>query len=282
MQEDIDIIERIHRAYHELTTAERKIADYVLAADSSIQFMSITQLAEECSVADATVSRFCRSLDLKGFNAFKLHLAKGGTASKRSAADEFSADLPAGRRATVRQLAVSAVDQTLELLSPESIQRTVEFFENANRIFCFGSGGSMIVANTCAQFFSTISNKFTAVADSHNQFSTVATMDKTDLIVLFSYSGATTVGVQVLELAKKLGIKSVLVTRFMKSPAAKLADVVLVCGSNEGPFQLGSVPAKIAQLVVMDVLYQEYCHRNQQACQQHIQSIAAALTESHL
>ena len=67
-----------------------------------------------------------------------------------------------------------------------------------------------------------------------------------------------------------------------KSPAAKLADVVLRCGSNEGPFQLGSVAAKIAQLVVVDMLFQEYFSRNREICEENIQSIASALSDMHI
>ena len=85
-----------------------------------------------------------------------------------------------------------------------------------------------------------------------------------------------------LELAKARGISTILVTRFHKSPAAKLADVVLRCGSNESPFQFGSVPARIAQLVVLDVLFQEYFHRNRETCQETIQNIASALSGMHV
>ena len=68
--------------------------------------------------------------------------------------------------------------------------------------------------------------------------------------------------------------------RFMS--ITQLADVVLCCGSNEGPFQLGSVSAKIAQLVVVDVLFQEYCHRNEEECQENVQRIASTLTGKHI
>ena len=140
----------------------------------------------------------------------------------------------------------------------------------------------MLLATTLAHLFSTVTSKFQAVSDSHMQMSTVATMDKRDIIVLFSYSGATNNGLQILELAKSRGIRTILVTRFHKSPAATLADVVLRCGSNEGPFQFGSVPAKIAQLIVMDVLFQEYCLRNAQSCEENIEAIAAALSGMHV
>ena len=102
------------------------------------------------------------------------------------------------------------------------------------------------------------------------------------VIILFSYSGATTGGLQILELARQRGIRTILVTRFQKSPAAKLSDVVLRCGSNESPFQFGSVPAKVAQLVVIDAVFQEYCLRNRESCEESVQAIASALSVMHV
>ena len=75
-EQNLNILERIHASYYQLTATERKVADYVLAQHAQVQFMSITQLADECGTADATVSRFCKRLNLKGFNAFKIELAK--------------------------------------------------------------------------------------------------------------------------------------------------------------------------------------------------------------
>ena len=45
-QPHLDILERIHASYYQLTAAERKVADYVLANHAQVQFMSITQLAD--------------------------------------------------------------------------------------------------------------------------------------------------------------------------------------------------------------------------------------------
>ena len=280
-EQHMDILERIHASYYQLTATERKVADFVLAQHSQVQFMSITQLADECGTAEATISRFCRSLKLKGFNAFKIELARHSvpTAARKQ---EHEADTPAGRCQEVGRLATDAVQQTIELVDHSLIQKTVELIEKAPRVMCIGSGGSMVLASECAHMFSTVTGKFYSVSDSHMQMSAAATLEKGSIILLFSYSGATTNGIQVLELARMRGIKTILITRFHKSPAAKLADVVLRCGSNEGPFQFGSVAAKIAQLVVVDVLFQEYYSRNQEICEENIQSIASALSDMHI
>jgi len=279
-EQNMDILERIHASYYQLTATERKVADFVLAQHSQVQFMSITQLAEVCGTAEATISRFCRSLKLKGFNAFKIELARHSAAPIKP--QEQPTDTLVGRSLEVGRLASDAVYQTVELVEPAQVQKAVKLFEDASRVFCFGAGGSMLMAQEFAHLFSTVTNKFTAIADSHMQMSAAATMGRDDIMVLFSYSGATNSGIQLLELAKSRGIRTVLVTRFHKSPAANLADVVLRCGSNEGPFQFGSVPAKIAQLIVMDVLFQEYRYRNRDICEDHIQNIASALSDMHI
>ena len=284
-QQNISILERIRGSYYQLTATERKVADYVLAHSSQVQFMSITQLADECGTADASISRFCKTLKLKGFNAFKLELAQHCATSQVS---EFGTgrfadmDTPRGRFNEIGRLSQEAVSQTIELADPNTIRTTVELLEQANRIYCMGSGGSMIMAMECAHLFSTISDKFQAVSDSHLQISTAAVMDPRDVIILFSYSGATTGGLQILELARQRGVHTVLVTRFPKSPAARLAEVVLRCGSNESPMQIGSASAKVAQLVVMDLLYQDYFHRNREVCERNLKSIAGSLSSMHV
>ena len=280
-EQNIDILERIHASYYQLTATEKRVADYVLAQPEQVKFMSITQLADECGTADATISRFCRSLKLKGFNAFKIELARHSTSAAGQTL-RHDTDTLAGRARQVGRQATDAIAQTLELVNPAQVEQAVEMIEAADRCICIGSGGSMLMANTFANLFSAVTGKFQAVYDSHMQMSAVATMGKRDIIILFSYSGATNTGLEILELARERGIRSILITRFSKSPAAALADVVLRCGSNEGPFQSGSVAAKVAQLVVMDVLYQEYFHRNRESCEENIQRIAAALSDMHV
>lgn len=278
--QNVNLFERLHASYYQLTATERKVADYVLAQRDQVQFMSITQLAEECGTAEATISRFCRSLGLKGFNAFKIELARGYVSDKQP--PRHAQDSTEGRSKKVGDLAIEAVRQTIDLSRPQEVAQAVAMIEQAPRVMCIGSGGSMIIASECAHLFSTVTTKFFTMSDSHRQMSAAAIMSPGDVIILFSYSGATTNGIEVLELAKQQGIQTILVTRFSKSPAAKLADVVLHCGSNEGPFQSGSVPAKVAQLIVIDILFQEYCHRNQSTCEENAQRIAAALAGKHI
>ena len=272
----MNILDIIRSEYYHFSPAEQKVANYVLLNPDKVQFMSISELAELSEVADATVTRFCRSLDLKGFNVFKIELAKCSPVKKADHVPEN--DL----LHNIAHEAHESVDQTIELAEIDEITKAVGFFENADRVICAGVGGSMLIANECAYTFSMVAPKFIAVADPHAQIATVATMREDDVVLLFSYSGATKLGIELLEAIKSHGIKSILVTRFHKSPMAKLSDVILTCGSQETPYQMGSIPAKIAQLVVIDVLYREYCKRNEKTAEDNIRRISAAISEKHI
>ena len=75
---------------------------------------------------------------------------------------------------------------------------------------------------------------------------------------------------------------AILITRFPKSPGAAYADVVLQCGSREGPLQVGSVAARVAQLYLMDVLFHEVCRRDARGSAEIREGVAEALSDKHI
>ncbi|MCR5663318.1 MAG: MurR/RpiR family transcriptional regulator [Oscillospiraceae bacterium] len=279
------VFQAIDDAYYELTAAERKAADYVLKNRERTQFLSISELAEESGVAEATISRFCRRLGYKGYNAFKLAIANAAALSAGGAVGIS----PAGKQGGVLDLAArlcaadsEALQQTLTLLRPEAVERAVEILRKARRVLCMGQGGSMILASEAAHLFSVCDGKYFAVSDSHQQVISCATLGPEDAVLFFSYSGSTRDMIETLGVARAQGARIVLISRFPRSPGAALADVLLQCGSNETPLQPGSVPARIAQLFLLDVLYNCLCLEDPETSAANRQRIAVALADKHL
>lgn len=257
-----------------------------MAHQMQVQYMSISEFAEQCGVADATVTRFTRRMGCKGYAPFKLALAHATNAKASSATlltGEFSQD---DNFESVCSKLLSAntcaMHQTKDCLREEDLDAAIKLFQGADRILCMGQGGSTIIAMAAAHLFSNVSNKFFPVIDSHMQAISIANCSKNDIIFYFSYSGATKELLHNLSIARKREIKTVLVTYFTKSPGAQLSDVVLQCGASETPLQNGSVGAKIAQLYLLDVLFAKYYQKNMEQCNQCRDSVADALSELHL
>lgn len=74
-------------AYNQFTKAEKKVADFILQNPREVLFMSITDLAEACQVGDTSVFRFCKSMELKGYQEFKMVLSLSLNETRRSTAD---------------------------------------------------------------------------------------------------------------------------------------------------------------------------------------------------
>lgn len=286
MPEHSTVLELISQEYYSLTAAEKKTADFVLSHLQESQFMSITELSEASGVAEATVSRFCRRLGYRGYNAFKLAIANT-TSQQAQWANPLSGEVTDGDSLDTmcQKLCaanVSAITQTLDLIDMNAIREAVDLLEAAGKVLCMGQGGSMIMATEAAHLFSTVSGKFMAVSDSHTQAVAASMLKPNDVILFFSYSGSTLDMIQTLKLARRQGAKVILITRFVKSPGAELAHLSLPYGATENPLQLGSVAVRIAQLYLLDVIFSELCQRNLDQCRKRRTAIADALAEKHL
>ena len=279
-----NVFDTISQSYYELTASERKTADYVLKNRDRSQYLSIGELAEESGVAEATVSRFCRRLGYKGYNAFKLAIANAGAPKPAAVPDKpiRDSDDPIELARKLYAVESEAMLQTLSLLRPAEMDKAVAILRDARKVLCMGQGGSMILASEAAHLFSVYDGKFVPVSDSHMQIIASATLTDADAVLFFSYSGATKDMMETLSVVREQGAKTILITRFPRSPGAQLADVVLQCGSNESPLEHGSVPARIAQLFLLDILFTRVCLTRPDGCQANRQRIAEALADKHL
>lgn len=281
----VNVFERINSEYYQLTSAEKKVADYAVIHQQQTQFMSISELAEEAGVAEATISRFCKRLGYKGYSAFKLAIANA-TASRmdHGAGDEEEAeeDSVEGMCRAVYRSDSEALAQTLELIQADMVRKAADMIVSAGRVLCMGQGGSMILSQECAHLFSTIQLNFMAVMDSHLQAIAASQLTPGDLVIYFSYSGSTKELIKNLQIIRDRKARIILVTRFPKSPGAAYADIVLQCGSREGPLQGGSVAARIAQLYLMDVLFHEVCRRDREGCRARQELVAEVLSDKHI
>ena len=281
-----DVFTRINREYYQLTSAEKKIADYMLLQRQECQYMSISEMAEVADVAEATVSRFCRRLGYKGYSAFKLAVAGSASGGQRPMSPLYgeihSEDSVGDMCQKIYAADVDAITQTLALINPEAVTTAADLILSADRVLFMGLGGSMVLAREAAHLFSTALPYCYPVDDSHFQAIRCALLTSRDVVVYFSYSGSTKDLVDVMKIARDRGAKTILITRFPKSPGAASANVVLECGAREGPLQMGSVAARMGQLYLIDVLFNEVCRRDMDTCRERRKQVADALADKHL
>lgn len=251
--------ELLQQRQGQLTRSGHAVADYLLQHADEAQYLSISSLARECNVAEATVFRFCRALGFDGYHEMRIALAQANATGTMSSQRELQ---PGASTETLFEHAsarlFTAINGTQNALSVEAVDEAARMLREAKQVFCFGQGGSMLLANDICARFASLSTKFRTSGDSHLQLLTASLMNEADVILFVSYSGATRDMMETLRTAKAAGAKIILLTHYEDSPGASLADVVLRCGAQESPLDSGSIPIKVAVLYVGEVLVLRY------------------------
>ena len=244
-----------------LSSALQKVAEIIIAYPIKIEKMSISELATASGVSPATVTKFCRTLGFDDFNSFKLEIAKFNARISFLHKEE-EADSMEGRihRSFVRSVRV--LEQTRSSVELEAFQAAAEAIEKADRVVCFGVGGSGVVASDVRFRFLRLGLHAVAYADSHIQLWSTTTLGKLDVVLAVSHSGRTAETIEALMLAKSSGSKTIALTSNRYSPLAKQADICLLSTFDETPFVDGSVLARISQLGIIDALAEELATRN--------------------
>ncbi|MCI9147866.1 MAG: MurR/RpiR family transcriptional regulator [Hungatella sp.] len=278
-----DFLVKMRTAYNQFTKAEKKVADYILQNPREVLFMSITDLAEACQVGDTSVFRFCKSMELKGYQEFKMVLSLSLNESDKGSS-RFSGNVSLDD--TFQELAqkvlntnVHALTETHSLLDERIFNQAIDCLHEAKKVYFFGVGASVLTALKAANKFLRIEPKVYCIQDSHMQAMVASMMSPDEVAVVFSYSGATKDTIHVAQLAKQAGAKVICITRFSKSPLTSYADITMLSGANEGPLQGGSTSGEISQLFLIDLMYTEYYRRYFEICSKNNERTSGSVLE---
>lgn len=260
-----NLMNEITNRYSKMTRAEKKVADFVLSSPQESLNATITDLSKLCNVGETSVFRFCRTLSLKGYQDFKLSLALS-TSSNDSVfrkdniniLDTKDTEDTAGK---VLQAYTLALNHTFTTLDFQAISKVVDLMLNSRSINLFGFGGSGTSAAEARNKFMKILPSVIFTPDSHMQLTQAALLHKEDLAIIFCNSGITKDCIEIAKICSQSHTSIVFVTMFAKTPASQYADILLLCGANEGPLEGGSIAAKTSQLFLIDILYAEVFKR---------------------
>ena len=247
---------RIRSHYSQFSEKEKKIANTIIADPEKIIHSTISQLAEDLSVADATVFRFCKRIGFKGYQAMKISLA----AEIVTPLDDIHETIEEGdSEKVIAQKVFRSNIRTLEdsiaIMDEESFTSAVAMMLKARRIEFYGTGGSGFVAMDAHHKFLRTGMTTTAYNDSHMQLISASQLTSEDLIFFISHSGANKDLLEVLEVAKGNGVPTIAITHFAKSPMSLGVDVSLFTSSQETDYRSEALASRIGQLSIVDALY---------------------------
>lgn len=270
---------RVRSIYDSLSNAEKKVADYFLNNLENVFNKPIAQLAVEAGVSKVAWVRFCKDI---GFDGLK-DLKKALFAQMREKTDEIVADPFSDIRdiantksliESIKQSSVRAIQDTAEMLDPDSLEQVAKIILNADSVRIFGVGASGMVGEDLHSKLMRINKTSYFSADHHSQLTYAANMTPRDVAVLISMSGTTSEIVEILSLLKQNGTPSIALTKYSKTPLALNADTVLYISAPEITKRSGAMSSRLAQLMVIDAVFTAVAHMDYDA-------VAVSLERSH-
>jgi DNA-binding MurR/RpiR family transcriptional regulator len=250
------IFQFIKSEYKNLNDTQKRIARYILENPRNMVQFSITELAEQCQVSEATVSRFTRKLGFKGFQDLKINLAGSLVQPIENIHEEIRQDDDMYMIMNKVYLSLrSSLEESYKKNQPSLFERIAHNLESATEILFFGMGGSASVARDACHKFIRTGIPCHAADDLHWQAMYTSMCEEKTVMFVFSNSGSNKALMEILKMGKAKGLFTVAIVGNPRSPIAKEADEVLTAYSKGSKFRSEAMESRISSLMLMDFIY---------------------------
>jgi RpiR family transcriptional regulator, carbohydrate utilization regulator len=274
---------KIRSYYARFSDKEKKIANYILENPEQIIHSTINEVAEDLNVADATVFRFCKRIGFKGYQAMKIALASEIMTPIQQIHEEITEqDNEKVVAEKIFKSNIRSLENTLQILDTESINKAVSILLQAKRVEFYGTGGSSVIAMDAYHKFIRTGIKTFAFMDSHFQLMSASQLTSSDVAVVISHSGTNKDTIRILETANENGAKTIGITSFPKSPLSQKVNVALITSSEETEYRSEALASRISQLSLIDALYVNIMMKNKENAKISLEKVREAISETRI
>ncbi|MEG2629417.1 MAG: MurR/RpiR family transcriptional regulator [Comamonas sp.] len=231
---------RIREVYADLSAAERKLADVVLARQQDLRGYSATELAALAETSKSSAARFFRRLGYAGFDEFRLQVRSRATAHSPLARLAQAPVEPgdAGLQAHARRDAQRLLDWSQELRD-EDVQAALAQLARARRVGVLGYRHSQVTAQYASLLFDQVRPDVQLLATGGGrEAEALAGLGTKDLLFVVDFRRRSALLARVLAAARAVGIPLVVLSDAAPGEwieAAAQADVVLRCARAAAP-----------------------------------------------
>lgn len=238
--------------------SERKIGTYIIQHTAEVVDMTVGELAQACGVSDASVSRFCKKINMKGFHHLKITLAKE-ISEKGIEEEEVSNHISVNdiEQSLKNILAnkVTEITQTVSMMDAKQLSEILNKLNMARTVQFFAVGNTIPVAIDGAFKLNQIGIPAVSGTIWETQIGYTYNMTAEDVVIAISNSGELTAVLRALEAAKSAGATTLSITNSEKSSAAQLSDYHITTATREKLFLDGYCFSRVSATTVIEILY---------------------------
>lgn len=187
-------IEKLIAGCLSLTPIESHIVDYIFKHKEDILLFSINDLATVLYVSKATILRFCKKLGFKGFNDFKVQLAKdlNSNIDNKSVDINYpfnSFDSSKDISDKILKIYESTIKDTYNCIDYYKLNAIVRVLNSADVIDIYASAHNFNIAETFKDKMLTIGKYVNCIENFYDQRLNASASTNTHIAIILSYSG---------------------------------------------------------------------------------------------
>lgn len=205
----------IDENYEKLNENDLYIWNYILNHKKECQTMSIQELASNCNVSHTTVLRFAQKLGLQGYSELKIYLKW-----EEKEINQFD----------IKEIEKSCndIEKTMEIMKQRDFHDVFELFDNADKIYIYGSGAVQKSAAKDLKRSMIFGNKLVYVLEGKEETNIILdSLSSKNVFFLLSLSGD---NLFMNDFARKLiekGVKIISITQIGNNELSSLSNISL-------------------------------------------------------
>lgn len=251
------VINQICASMDSFFDTEKKIGDYIVRNPKKVVDMTVGELAKECGVSEASVSRFCKRIELKGFHHLKISLARELVDAKDDGeiSGHISVDDMEGSLRGILSNKMEELRQTVAMIDREKLKKILDVINNADTVLMAAVGNTIPVAMDGAYKLNQIGIRAMSTPIWETELGYSYNLTDKDIVVAISNSGESTGVIQILEAAKSRGAVAISITNNARSSVAELSTYHITTATREKLFFDGYCFSRVSATMVIEIIY---------------------------
>lgn len=249
-----NVIDMIYSNLSAMTQTDKKIAQSILKNPGDAVNYTISELASKSSVSEASVSRFCKNLQLTGFHQLKIELAKVSD-DESSYYKVVNIDNIQQAITNIKDNKNSEISNTLASIDTSTIKKVMKLIESARIFQIAAEGNTFPVVEDASYRFNQIGILTICSESWETSIGQTLNLASDDVLMVISNSGESKRLLKQIRIAKKKGIKVIAITNRNDSPIALEADYHLRTAVRQKVLQSEYYFSRVAAMTVVETIF---------------------------
>lgn len=229
-----EVKDRIQNNYKDLPVNQRKIAEYFIDNFDRIPFLNVKEVSEANSLSVASIVRFAQRIGFEGYTQLKDEVAN--SLQNQLSKKEIFPLFKSGENnilTSVANLDIKNINDTLALIDIENFNKAINLILKSKRIFTAGLGISYILSEILSYQLNQVLIEASSLRhDCYNFHEQAVFLNKSDLIIAFSFPPYSKETIELSKYAYKKKAKVISITNKQSSPITFYSSRVIIVKSE--------------------------------------------------